>query len=283
MALVSIKHQLVRGTQNGYAVPLFNIVDSLIADGIVAAAQAQNAPVILGLYAGHFELPNGRQQVAYARALAESVPQPVSLMLDHGASFEQCMRTIQLGLTDVMLDASKLPLDENIAQTKAVVRAAHAMGAAVEAELGHVGMGSDYQDAESLRKGFTRPDDVERFVSETGVDFLAVAIGTAHGAYAGEPHLALDLLDEIRRRVDIPLVLHGGSGLSTEQFQSAIAHGISKVNVATDLFMTTVRKLAQAATPDASYFALQRVAVESFQERCEHYLSIFGAAGQAGG
>ncbi len=283
MALVSIKHQLVRGMQNGYAVPLFNTVDSLIADGIIAAAQTQNAPVIMGLYAGHFELPNGRQQAAYVRALAESTPQPVSLMLDHGASFEQCMRTIQLGFTDVMLDASKLPLDENIAQTKAVVRAAHAMGVAVEAELGHVGMGSDYQDADSLRKGFTKPADVERFVAETGVDFLAVAIGTAHGAYAGEPHLDLDLLDEIRRRVDIPLVLHGGSGLSTEQFQSAIAHGISKVNIATDLFMTTARRLAEAATPDVSYFSLARVAVESFQERCEHYLRIFGAAGQAGG
>ena len=207
----------------------------------------------------------------------------MSLMLDHGASFEQCMRAIHLGFTDVMFDGSKLPIEENMAQTKAVVRAAHAVGVAVEAELGHVGSGSEYQQFGGQRKGFTQPDDVERFVAETGVDFLAVAIGTAHGLYAGEPNLDLDLLAEIRRRVETPLVLHGGTGLSTAQFQSAIARGIAKINVATDLFVTTGRRMAQAAAPDSSYFSLTRCAIESFQERCEHYLSIFGASGQSGG
>jgi ketose-bisphosphate aldolase len=282
MPLISIKNQLVRAQQHGYAVPLFDTADSLTTDGMVAAIETQRAPAIIALYSGQFEQPNGPALAAYTCAQIKTLTQPVSLMLDHGSSFEQCMRAIHLGFTDVMLDCSKLPIEENIAQTKAVVRAAHAVGVAVEAELGHVGSGSEYQEFGGKRKGFTQPGDVERFVAETDVDFLAVAIGTAHGLYAGEPNLDLELLAEIRRRVDTPLVLHGGTGLSTVQFQSAIAHGIAKINVATDLFVTTGRRMTQAAAPDSSYFSLTRCAVESFQERCEHYLSIFGASGQSG-
>ena len=127
------------------------------------------------------------------------------------------------------------PLEENIANTRRVVAAAHAAGVGVEAELGHVGMGDQY-DSEGRRGiGFTDPANVERFVEQTGVDFLAIAFGTAHGFYNGEPHLDLDLLSEIRRRVDVPLVMHGGTGLSDEQFRAAIAAGINKINFATSI------------------------------------------------
>jgi ketose-bisphosphate aldolase len=237
---------------------------------------------MVAIYASTMDRPNVRAFAAYIRARAEDSSAPVSLMLDHGRSFEDCIRAIAYGFTDVMYDGSKLPMEENIETTRAVVRAAHAVGVGVEAELGHVGRGSEYADHETRRLGFTDPESVEHFVAETGVDFLAIAIGTAHGLYDGDPQLDFDLLREIRARVDIPLVLHGGSGVTEEQFRTAIANGISKINVATDLFVTTGRRLCEAALADgASYFSLTQAAVASFEERCGYYLDLFGASGTA--
>ncbi|MGB9596568.1 MAG: class II fructose-bisphosphate aldolase, partial [Candidatus Poribacteria bacterium] len=200
----------------------------------------------------------------------------------HGASFEQCIKAISYGFTDVMYDGSRLPLEENIKNTKDVVRAAHAVGVYVEAELGHVGRGSEYQSFGALRKGFTDPDTVELFVKETNVDFLAIAIGTAHGLYQGDPQLDLDLLKEIRSCIDVPLVLHGGSGCTEEQFRSAIRSGISKINIATDLFMTAGKKLVEVAKGEnPSYFSMCNSATEAFRDRCMYYVDLFGATGKA--
>jgi len=280
MPLVSILPHLKRAQQHHYALPLFDTVDMYSTDGMFAVLEEKKAPAMIAVYAGALDRPNAHAFAGYIRARAEAATVPVSLMLDHGGSFEQCMRAIALGFTDIMYDGSKLPFEENVANTRAVVRAAHAVGLAVEAELGHVGAGSEYEDFGAQRQGFTDPDDVERFVAETGVDVLAVAVGTAHGLYACEPRLDLDLLREIRARVDIPLSLHGGSGCSDEQFRDAIAAGIAKVNVATDLFVTTARRLTEAArVEDMHYFAFGKLAVESFQERCGHYLDVFGATG----
>ena len=179
---------------------------------MVAALEEANAPGIIAIYSGSFDQPNAAALAAYIRVRLEKLPQPASLMLDHGSSLEQCMRAIHLGFTDVMFDGSKLPYEENLATTKAIVRAAHAVGVKVEAELGHVGSGNEYQNFGGQRKGFTDPAAAERFAAETGVDFLAVAIGTAHGVYVGDPQIDLELLAEVRRRVSVPLVLHGGSG-----------------------------------------------------------------------
>jgi len=163
-----------------------------------------------------------------------------------------------------------------------VVRAAHAMGVPVEAELGHVGRGADYESLEVRRQGYTNPDDAVRFVEETGVDFLAVAIGTAHGLYRSEPQLDMELLSEIRSRVEVPLVLHGGSGVTEAQFREAIRRGISKINVATELYVTTGRRLVEAAQVEgASYHSLTGAAVQSFEDRCGYYLDLFGASGNA--
>jgi fructose-bisphosphate aldolase class II len=161
------------------------------------------------------------------------------------------------------------------------VRAAHAVGAAVEAELGHVGSGSDYQSFGAQGKGFTDPDTVERFVAETGVDFLAIAIGTAHGLYEGEPNIDLDLLQEIRRRVDVPLVLHGGTGLSEQQFKAAVAGGICKINIFTDLAMAAGSRMIESAKGDRpSYFGMTNQVREAFQDRCRWFIDVFGAAGK---
>ncbi|HNT75035.1 MAG TPA: class II fructose-bisphosphate aldolase [Anaerolineae bacterium] len=282
MPFISIVPELKRAQSEGYAIPLFDAVDMVSTEGMVLSAEAVRAPVIIALYDAVFEGPNARALASYIRTRAEKAAAPISLMLDHGKSFEQCIRALAYGFSDVMFDGSQLPLEENIATTRAIVKAAHAVGVGVEAELGHVGQGSQYQDTDSLRRGFTDPDEVERFVAETGVDFLAIAIGTAHGPYAGEPQLDLERLAAIRARVNVPLVLHGGSGLSEAQFRAAIAGGIAKVNVATDLFVTTARRMVEAAraTEAVSYFALSKVATDSFEERCGYYLNLFGAAGK---
>lgn len=282
MALVSVKNAVKAAQAGGYALPLFDTFDMPATDGMLRAFEEQRAHAFIGLYGGMFDQPNAAANVAYIREAAGRASVPASLMLDHGVSFEQCIRAIVLGFTDVMFDGSRLPLEENIAQTRLVVRAAHAVGVAVEAELGHVGSGKEYQSFGAQRLGFTDPALVERFVAETGVDMLAVAIGTAHGVYQGDPQLDLDLLREIRRRVEIPLVMHGGSGLSNEQFRAAIANGIAKVNVATELFMTSAQRIAAAARGgDSSYFDVNRIAAAAFQERCGFYIDLFGASGKA--
>lgn len=277
MPLVSIGAELARAREMGYAVPLFDTFDSVAVDGMVAALAESGLPGIIAIYSGSFDQPNAAALAAYIRVRLAELPQPVSLMLDHGSSPEQCLRAIETGFTDVMFDGSKLPYAENLAKTRAIVDAAHARGVRVEAELGHVGSGSEYQTFGGLRKGFTDPTAAECFAAETGVDFLAVAIGTAHGVYVGDPQLDLDLLAEIRRRVAVPLVLHGGSGLSDEQFRAAIRGGISKINVATELILTAGRRMVAAAGGEKNgYFDLTRAAGETFKQRCLYYLELFG-------
>ena len=284
MTLSSIQPLLLCAYHEHYAVPLFDLFDIQGAEGMFAAAEELHAPVIVGIYSAALKQSNAHAFAAYLRQRALDATVPVALMLDHGASFEQCMQAITYGFTDVMYDGSKLPLEENIANTKIVVRAAHAVGVAVEAELGHVGSASaaDYQATASQRIGFTDPVVAAQFVAETGADFLAVAIGNAHGLYNGDPFIDLPLLADIRRRVSIPLVLHGGSGISEGQFRAAIDNGIAKINVATELYVTTAKRIRQATqNPKATYFDLIPLVAETFKERCRYYLELFGAAGKA--
>jgi len=281
MPLASIAPELRRAQAEHYAVPLFDVVDTHSTEGVLRALEDRRAPGIVGLYSGLLDQPYGPALATYVRVRAEEASVPVSLMLDHGQSAEHCSRATACGFTDVMYDGSKLRLEENVATTAAVVEAAHAKGLAVEAELGHVGAGSEYQSFGAQRRGFTDPDTVSRFVAETGVDFLAVAIGTAHGVYDGAPALDLDLLRRIRERTDVPLVLHGGSGCTQDQYRGAIRAGIAKVNIATDLFAAAAAGVTAAVREGApSYFALTRAAVEAVQETATHYLDLFGASGR---
>lgn len=282
MPLVSFVDQLKRARREGWGIPLFDIFERLGTDGIYLAAEAKRAPTIVGVYGGLFDRPGGKEFCSYFVRRCETSTVPMSVYLDHGDSFERCIQALHLGFTDVMYDGSRLSIEDNIATTRMVVRAAHAVGAGVEAELGHVGYGSDYDTYGARREGFTKPEDVERFVEETGVDFLAIAIGSAHGQYKGTPELDYELLAEISRRVDIPLVMHGGSGLSDEQFQTAIANGISKVNIFTDLALTASARLIEVARGENPNLMTMTNAIrEGFRERCEHYLDVFGATGKA--
>lgn len=287
MPLVSIYQALNRAQTEHYAIPLFDVFDSNSIDGIFAAMESKQAPVIVALYTGVLDQPNARPLADYIRRRASESPVSAALMLDHGRNFDHVMKAITWGFTDVMYDGSQLPIDENIYNTRKIVDAAHAVGVYVEAELGHVGHGSEYATFGGQRKGFTDPALVEQFTSQTGIDFLAVAIGNAHGLYHGEPHLDIELLKEIRRRVDIPLVLHGGTGISEEQFKSAIAAGISKINIATDLYVTAAKRLMDWMTNPSgkadgfAYGSLCATAFEAFRERGCYYIELFGAAGKA--
>jgi len=282
MPLVSILNELKKAQAGGYAVPCFDTFEMHGTMGIFDAIEAKRAPVMVGLYTRMFDQPNPRALTDYIRALADEATVPVSIILDHGASFEHCIKALHVGFTDVMYDGSRLPFEENVATTKKVVEAAHAVGAAVEAELGHVGTGSTYREFGAQGKGFTDPGAVERFVEETGVDFLAVAIGTAHGLYDGEVNLALDLLADIRGRVDIPLVLHGGSGLSDDQFRAAVAGGIQKINIFTNLAVESTRRMLEnARAENASLRTMVTQIREAFRDECMRLLDVFGTTGKA--
>jgi len=280
MPLGSIAPALRRAVQGGYAIPLFDVFDSQSIDGLFDAALEKRAPVIVAMPSRVLDNDNIPALVAHVRRRAEDVESPVSLMLDHGRSFEHCVKALTMGFTDVMFDGSQLSFEENVATTKLVVCAAHAVGALAEAELGHVGRGVEYQSFGAQRKGFTDPALAARFVAETGVDLLAVAIGNAHGLYDGQPMIDLDLLRAIKQGTGVPLVLHGGTGLSEEQFRSAIAGGITKVNIATDLYVTTTRRLAEAlASKPMIYADVINLSRASFRERCAYYFDLFGASG----
>jgi ketose-bisphosphate aldolase len=279
MTIVSIKNELSRAQREHYAVPLFDVYEMQGMEGLVEALTEKRAPTIVGIYSPYAALPNCRALAAYVRCRAEATDVPVSLMLDHGASVELCLEVMDYGFTDVMYDGSSLPLAENIANTRRVVQAAHAVGVAVEAELGHVGFGDQYESQGGKGIGFTDPANVQHFVETTGVDFLAIAFGNAHGLYKGEPHLDLELVAEIRRRVDLPLVMHGGTGLSDEQFRGAIAAGISKINFATSIVNASAENMRLAASrPEASMFDIYDGIRLAYSQWCSRLYDTFGTA-----
>ena len=282
MPLVSIRDEIRKAQAGGYALPCFLTFDQTSAEGVFAALAERNCPAMVGMYNSVLDDPNAEAFAAYLSAMGRLSPVSISLMLDHGASPDRCRKALALGLSDVMYDGSNLPLEENIANARRAAEAAHAAGACLEAEVGHVGVGEDYPTFGGQGKGFTDPAIAERFYEETRCDILAVAIGNAHGVYRGEPRLDLALLAEIRRRVPVPLSLHGGTGLSVEQFRSAIAAGISKVNVFTDLAMTAAEEVGKTFKPgQSSYFDLMKTIRESFRRRCLHYIDAFRPAGDA--
>jgi fructose-bisphosphate aldolase class II len=282
MPLVSIKNELIRARREGFAVPLFNVFDPIAVDGAVAAIQDSHAPCILGVYAGCFHHENIAAFAAYIRKRVEGLSMPVSLMLDHGESEEQAHQAIELGFSDVMFDGSALPIEENMAISRRLAEFAHPLGVGVEAEIGHVGQGSDYGEIEKTHQGFTDPASAQRFEAETGVDFLAIAFGNAHGEYKGEPHIDMQLLDEITACTHIPLVMHGGSGLVDDQYRTIVHTGIAKINFFTGIQKAaTAQMVVTANRPNATMLDITATMRQAYTERCNHYLEVFGATGKA--
>jgi fructose-bisphosphate aldolase class II len=282
MTAVSIKEELAKAQKGGYAVPLFDVFDTFGVDGLMDAMIARRAPTVVAVYSPFAQKDNSRAFAAYILARLADTDVPATLMLDHGVSVEACLQALDYGFTDVMYDGSKLPLEENIANTRKVVEAAHARGVTAEAELGHVGVGSDYETPGKVQAGFTDPAAVEYFVKATDVDYLAIAFGNAHGLYKGEPRLDLELVREVRRRVSTPLVMHGGTGLSDDQFRGAIAAGISKINFATSIINTSVENMKKAAAdPKATLFSIPEGIRTSYREWCSRLYDVFGTSGKA--
>ncbi len=251
MSFVTTKQMLADADRNGYAIGAFNVENMEMVMAVIKAAQEMKAPVILQTTPSTVKYAGLALYLANVEAAAKAATVPVALHLDHGSSFELAMQALRTGYTSIMIDGSHESFEENIAVTKRVADACRPSGIPVEAELGKVGGKED--DLECDDPGYTDPDDAVKFVNETGISSLAVAIGTAHGIYKGEPKLDVERLSEIRKVVSIPLVLHGASGVPDEAVKECIRRGISKVNFATELriaYSDGVKEFLKA-NPDA--------------------------------
>lgn len=233
MSYVTTKDILLQAQRGGYAVGAFNVENMEMAQAVIRAAAELSAPVILQTTPSTLRYASAKTFSAIVTQLAAQAPVPVALHLDHGSSFEMARQALEAGYSSVMIDGSKEAFERNIQLTRQVVEAAKKYPVPVEAELGKVGGKEDDLEAES--DAYTDPEQARIFVEQTGVDSLAIAIGTAHGVYQGEPKLDVGRLREIREVVTIPLVLHGASGLSDDSVKECIRAGICKVNFATEL------------------------------------------------
>ena len=284
MALVTSEKMLCRAREKGYAIGAFNAENMEMAQAIIQAAEEANAPVMIQTTPGTVRYASLELYFANVAAIAEAARVPVAIHLDHGDSFSLAAKALRAGSTSIMIDGSKLPLEENIALTRSVVEMCRPCGVPVEAELGKVGGKED--DTESDGCGYTDPEEAVRFVRETQVNSLAVGVGTAHGVYATTPVLNVPLIAKLRGLLPVPLVLHGASGLSDEAVRECIANGISKVNFATELRAAYTKGVQEylAQFPGTidpkKYGADGRKAVK---ELVKARMEICGCVGQADG
>jgi len=252
MPLVDMKDMLQHAYNHNYAVGAFDLVSLDFLQGIMIAAQRAQAPVILSLAESHFEYFDFELVMPAVEAAAKRASVPVAIHLDHGASLESAVTAINHGCNGVMVDASQQPFTDNIQRTRRVVEMAHACGVPVEGELGYV-PGVEGEDAERHpgEIAYTTVDEAKTYVAETGVDFLAVSIGTTigtvHGRMQGKPKLDFQRLQQINETLAIPLVIHGGTGLSDEQFQQLIANGVTKINYYTALSDAAAKQIRENA------------------------------------
>lgn len=307
MSLVPMSVLLDKASSLGYAVGAFNTNNMEITQGIIDGAVAERSPVIVQCSEGGLGYAGAEMVVAMVKSLAEKVDIPIALHLDHGKKFANIVRCIRAGFTSVMIDASHLPLEDNIALVKKVVEIAHAAGVSVEAELGRISGIEDHVSVSERNAVLTDPAEAERFVSETGIDALAVAIGTAHGPrkFKGEPRLELDLIREIKQMTGIPLVMHGASavpgeliakaacygaelkgasGVPDEAVRKAVENGINKVNIDTDMRLAMVTALREALYTDPGVTDPRKVlgpARSAVTGIVRQKIGILGSAGKA--
>lgn len=244
--LINMKEMLEVAEQNHFAVGAFNATESSLFRSVVEEAEAQDAPAIVQVAPGEFDFAT-REFYTYVRERLAGSRVPFVLHLDHGKNMEQCMKAIQAGFTSVMLDGSELPYEENVRVTREVADLAHMVGVSVEGEVGTIGVMSNSEEGGVEHVTYTDPGDVVDFVNRTGVDCLAIAIGTAHGIYPKGfvPKLQLELLEEIKKVSSVPLVLHGGSNNPDEEIRRACRIGIRKVNISSDFKYAFFKKVNQ--------------------------------------
>ena len=244
--LTTLREVLTRARAGHYAVPAFDCMEDVMVRAILETADSRRSPVVMMVLAPDLA-GNGMAYVpGLVRAVADYHPVPVVLHLDHADNLDLVRAAVERGFTSVMIDGSALEFAENVRLTRAAVELAAARGVSVEAELGHVG-GSDLECTVHRESVLTEPDEVARFVRETGVDALAVSIGTSHGVYRSLPHLNIERLRDLDEASPVPLVLHGGSGTPDDQIRNAVRHGISKLNIYADLRIAMGKGLKAAA------------------------------------
>ncbi len=282
MSFVTSEKMLLDAQKGGYAVGAFNVENMEMVMAVIAAAEELRAPLMMQTTPSTVKYAGLDLYLANVKAAAERASVPVCLHLDHGDSFDLAMRALRTGYTSIMIDGSHNVFEENIAVTKAVADACRPSGIPVEAELGKVGGKEDDLDG-GEGNGYTDPLEAKEFVERTGVTSLAVAIGTAHGVYKGVPKLDLDRLAEIRKVVDIPLVLHGASGLSEEAVVESIKRGICKVNFATELRIAYTDGVKEFLTANPDAFDPKKygkVAMEHVKEIVKTRMKMCGCTGR---
>lgn len=273
-------NEVLKKAQNGkYAVGLFNTTDTDMLQAVIEAAEESNSPVILGT--AEVLLPYGELKLIAPSviAAAKRAKVPVVVHYDHGLTFDRCIEALKLGFSSIMFDGSAKPYEQNIAETREMVKIAHAFGATVEGEIGHVGEAA--KEDNLLTDMYTTPEEAKAYLEATGVDALAVAIGSAHGVYKKKPMLNIERLKEISSAVKVPLVLHGGSGLSDDDFKNTIRNGIAKVNIFTDLCLAGERAYKDGEEKKLGYLETRNLKVDYIKEAVKHKMALFGSVNKA--
>lgn len=277
--LVNLNDILKDAQEKHYAVGLFNTTDSDMLEAAISAAEEMRSPIIIGT--AEVLLPYGELKLIAPSmvAAAKRATVPVVVHYDHGLTVERCKEAIELGFSSIMFDGSAGDVNENLATTKAMVELAHSKGITVEGEIGHVGQ-ADTGDGENT-DSYTTVKEAVDFVAATGVDALAIAIGTAHGAYKSKPRLDIGRLAEIRAALDTPLVLHGGSGLSDDDFRNTIKNGIAKINIFTDICVGGNKGMKAGLEQKLSYNEIRNLKVEYMKQVIMNKMKLFGSDGKA--
>ncbi len=280
--LVNLNDIMLDAQRNKYAIGLFNTTDTDAIEGAISAAEQLSSPIILGT--AEVLLCHGELQLIGPAMInmAKKASVPVAIHFDHGLTYERCVEALELGFSSVMYDCSTASYEDNIKKVKEMADIAHSYGATIEGELGHVGDNVDSKEGNSVlddpSKFYTDPDMAKDFVERTGVDALAIAIGTAHGTYTCTPKLDIERLKEIRAKVDVPLVLHGGSGLSVSDLKSCITNGIAKVNIFTDIYVGALCAMKELKD---DYHEMRGQKVKKIREIVCEKIMLFGSDGKA--
>lgn len=282
--LMNMKDLLAVANEHKFAVPAFNISDYSMMKGIFEASEEKQAPVIIAIHPDELK-HTGTEIVKAIIEKAHKATVPVCIHLDHGATFEQVMLAIQSGFTSVMIDGSSLSFEDNIAICKKVAEAAHAVNVSVEGELGTIGSTDAQAEAGANTIIYTDPDAAVKFVEATGVDTLAIAIGTSHGIYPKgmKPELKLDLLKVIKSKVSIPLVLHGGSNNPDAEIGQSVTLGVNKINISSDIKVAYYEKMREVLKDESlrEPNVIQPACIAAMKETAYHKIELFQADGKA--
>lgn len=280
--LVNMKEMLEKAKREQYGVSFFNAVNMEMARAVIETAEELKAPVIVGTAEVLLPAMELQHVAKYLIPMAKEASVPVAVHYDHGLTYDRCMEALRLGFTSIMYDCSTLDYEDNLEKVKEMVRICHGMNVTVEGELGHVGDNAGNGKLANPSDYYTDPEMALDFVTRTGIDALAVAVGNAHGDYAFPPKLDFDRIDMISKKTGIPLVLHGGSGLADSDFENAVKRGICKINIFTDIDKAGKRGIERGLEAGAvTMMELMSYEIEEMKKVVEEKITLFGSKGKA--